>query len=79
LLVFGVAGEAERKSLAIAWTEGTKTRLDVCVPVDFTTNPKISVDTRLEKIKNSHVVVGGTLEKMVERLERRLGGGVRSA
>jgi hypothetical protein len=59
--------------VVIAWTEGTKSRLDVCVPVDFTTNPEISVDTRLEKIKNSHIVIAGTLEQIVARLERRVG------
>jgi hypothetical protein len=62
-----------RDGVVVAWTEGTKTRLDVCVPMDFTTNPEISVDTRLEKIKNSHIVIAGTPEKMVARLERRLG------
>lgn len=64
-----------RDGVVVAWTEGTKTRLDVCVPVDFTTNPEISVDTRLEKIKNSHIVIAGTPEQMVERLERRVGVG----
>jgi hypothetical protein len=43
--------------------------------VDFTTNPEISLDARLEKIKNSQIVIAGTPEKMVERLERRVGVG----
>jgi hypothetical protein len=44
-----------RCGIAIAWPEGTKTRLDVCVPVDFSTNPEISVDTLLEKIKTARL------------------------
>ena len=60
----------------IAWTDGTKTRLDACVSLDFDKEPETSVDTRLEKLKNNHVVISGSApERMIHRLERRLANG----
>ena len=62
-----------REGVVVAWTDGTKTRLDTCVPLDFDKTPEISVDMRLEKLKNSHVVISGSApEQMLARLERRV-------
>jgi hypothetical protein len=57
----------------VAWTDGTKTRLDACVPLDFDGTPEVFLDMRLEKLKPNCVVIGGTApDRMVGRLEQRL-------
>jgi hypothetical protein len=56
-----------------AWTDGTKTRLDACVPIDFDGTTEVFLDMRLEKLKPNCVLIGGTApDKMIARLEGRL-------
>jgi hypothetical protein len=61
-----------RGGCVVASTGGTKTRLDAIVPI----NPEESVRLRplLEKLKDNGVVIDGTnVERMMARLEDRLG------
>jgi hypothetical protein len=62
-----------RDGALLAWTDGTKTRVNTCVALDYEKSLEISLDMRMEKLKNGHVVISRSPpEQMVGRLERRM-------
>jgi hypothetical protein len=65
--------QLQRDGKVVAWTDGSKSRLDVCIHVDIESNPEIVIDARIEKMKGKHLVIEGrVVELMIERLEKRL-------